>query len=109
MPTLNIRKKDTVLVIAGRDKGKKGEVIKVYSPEPFIPAKVLVAKINIITKHKKPSQAEAGGIQKKESPIAISNVMLVCPKCQKPIRPKLDKLQTGERVRVCRKCSEVIL
>lgn len=109
MPTLNIRKKDTVLVIAGRDKGKKGEVIKVYSPEPFSPARVLVAKINMITKHKKPTQQDPGGIQKKESPIAISNVMLLCPKCQKPIRPKLDKLQSGERVRVCRKCSEVIL
>lgn len=105
MIKLKIRKKDTVLVISGRDKGKKGEVLKVY-PED---GRVLVAKVGFTTKHVKPRQSEPGGIQKREAPIAISKVMLVCPKCERPIRPKLGKLNTGERVRSCRKCSEVIL
>jgi large subunit ribosomal protein L24 len=105
MIKLKIHKKDTVLVIAGRDKGKKGEVLKVF-PED---GRVLVAKVAIMTKHAKPKQGQPGGIQKKEAPIHISNVMLVCPKCEQPIRPKLNKLASGERVRLCRKCSEVIL
>ena len=104
--SINIHKKDTVLVLAGKDKGKKGEVLKVMSG---MPTKVLVAKVNIMTSHSKPTQTDPGGIQKKEGPISISKVMLVCPKCQKAIRPKRDKLASGERVRVCRKCGEVIL
>jgi large subunit ribosomal protein L24 len=101
-----IHKKDTVLIRTGKDKGKKGEVLKVL---PGFPTKVLVSKVNILTSHMKPTQTEPGGIQKKEAPISVSNVMLVCPKCQKAIRPKRDKLATGEKVRVCRKCGEVIL
>ena len=105
MQKLKIRKKDKVLVIAGRDKGKTGEVIKLF-PEDN---RVLVAKVNIVTKHKKASQAEPGGLSKIEAPIHYSNVLLVCPKCDKGIRPKLETLQTGEQVRVCRKCGETIL
>lgn len=105
MAKLNIRKKDTVVVIAGRDRGKKGEVLKVF-PEK---ARVLIAKVNMVTRHVKPKQSEPGGRQEKEGSIHLSNVMLVCPKCQKGVRPKRDKLQTGESVRVCRKCGEVIL
>ena len=102
---MKIHKKDTVLVLSGRDKGKKGEVLKVFAEE----GRVLVSKVNMVTKHKKPRQNEPGGIQKMEAPIAASKVMLVCPKCSKPVRAKLDKLASGERVRVCRLCSEVIL
>lgn len=102
---MKLRKKDTVMVISGRDKGKKGEVLKVSSGD----GKVLVSKIAMVTRHVKPRPPEPGGIQKKESYIPASKVMLVCPKCEQPVRAKLDKLATGERVRVCRKCSEVIL
>ena len=102
---MKIRKKDTVVVISGADKGKKGEVLKVFSDD----GRVLVSKIHMVTKHKRPTQATPGGIQKMEAPIAACKVMLVCPKCQKAIRPKLDKLATGERTRVCRLCGEVIL
>ena len=102
---LKLRKKDKVMVIAGRDKGKTGEIIKIL-PEK---GRVLVGKINMVTKHKKPRQSEPGGLQKMEAPVAYSNVMLVCPKCEKPVRPKLDKLSTGETVRLCRKCGETIL
>jgi large subunit ribosomal protein L24 len=105
MLKLKIRKKDKVVVIAGKDKGKTGEVLRLI-PEKM---RVLVQKVNIVTKHRKPRQNEPGGIHKLEAPIAYSNVMLLCPKCEKPIRPKLDKLQTGETVRVCRKCGETII
>jgi len=100
-----IKKKDTVVVRSGKDKGKKGEVMNVDLRK----GRALIAKVNVVTKHVKPSQSEPGGRRDKEMPIAISNLMLVCPKCEAAIRPKLDKLTTGERVRVCRKCSEVIL
>ncbi|MFC1678901.1 50S ribosomal protein L24 [Elusimicrobiota bacterium] len=100
-----IRKKDTVMVVTGKDKGKKGEVLKVFEGT----ARALVAKINVATKHVKPTQSEPGGRRDKEMPISVSNLMLVCPKCEQAIRPKLDKLATGERIRVCGKCSEVIL
>lgn len=106
---IKIHKKDTVLVVTGKDKGKKGEVLKIFAGDEFKPARVLVSKVNILTSHERPTQTEPGGIQKKEGPISVSNVMLVCPKCQKAIRPKRDKLATGERIRVCRKCGEVIL
>ena len=105
MPTLKIRKKDKVIVIAGRDKGKTGEVIKVFRTEN----RLLIGKVNMVTKHKKASQTEPGGLSKIEAPIHYSNVMLVCPKCDKGVRPKLETLQTGEHVRLCRKCGETIL
>lgn len=102
---LKLRKKDKVMVIAGKDKGKSGEVLRIDPAK----GRILVGKINIVTKHQKPRQSQPGGLQKLEAPIAISNVMLLCPKCEKPIRPKLDKLATGEAVRICRKCGETIL
>ncbi len=105
MVKLKLRKKDKVVVLSGKDKGKTGEILQVL-PDSM---RVLVSKINIVTKHKKGTQVDPGGIQKLEAPIAYSNVMLVCPKCEKPIRAKLDRLQTGELVRVCRKCGEQIL
>ena len=102
---LMIRKKDTVKVLSGRDKGKKGEVLRVFQDD----GRLLVQKINVVWKHKKPTQAEPGGRSQMEAPIPMSKVMLVCPKCEQAVRPKRDTLKTGERVRVCRKCSEVIL
>ena len=106
---MNIHKKDTVLVISGKDRGKKGEVLKTIAGSGRVPPRVLVSKVNMMTSHERPTQTDPGGIQKKEGPISVSNVMLLCPKCHKAIRPKRDKLATGERVRVCRKCGEVIL
>jgi len=105
MIKIKLRKKDKVMILTGRDKGKTGEIIRL-SPRD---GQVLVGKVNIIVKHRKPTQTEPGGIQRYEAPIAISNVMLVCPKCEKPVRAKLDRLATGEGVRVCRKCGETIL
>lgn len=105
MLKLKIRKKDKVMVIAGRDKGRTGEVLRLFPVE----GRALVAKVNMVTKHKKGTPQQPGGIQKIEAPVAYSNLMLLCPKCEKPVRPKLDKLQTGETVRLCRRCGETIL
>ena len=102
---LNIKKKDKVVVLAGKDKGKEGEVLKVYEETN----KVVVSKVNFVKRHTKPTQRDPGGIKEKASPISISNVMLVCPKCGKPNRPKFDKLSDGKKVRVCRKCGEIIV
>jgi len=105
MLKLKIRKKDKVMVIAGKDKGRTGEVLKVY-PESM---RVLVSKINMVTKHKKRSQTEPGGLQKMEAPIHYSNVMLVDPKTEKPTRVKIKTLADGTKVRVSVKTGQEIL
>lgn len=100
-----IKKKDIVLVIAGKDKGKKGEVLKILPKEE----RIIVSKINIVKKHVRPTQTQPGGIREIEQPIHISNVMLVCPKCTQPTRVKIDFLPEGKKVRICKKCGEMIL
>ncbi|MDR0618189.1 MAG: 50S ribosomal protein L24 [Endomicrobium sp.] len=102
---LNIKKKDKVVVLSGKDKGKKGEVFDVFPDK----GKVIVSKINFVKKHTKPTQRDAGGIREKEAPIAISKVMLICPKCEQALRPKFDKLSDGKKVRLCRKCGEMLI
>lgn len=102
---LSIKKNDTVLVISGKEKGKKGRVLSVYPSKQSL----LVEKVNIIKRHMKPSRKYAqGGIIEKEAPLHISNVMLVCPKCNKPTRIGNSVLQDGKKVRTCKKCKEVI-
>lgn len=102
---LNIKKKDKVLVLSGKDKGKKGEVIYI-SPDK---GKVIVTRVNVVKRHTKPTRGDSGGIKKKEAPIAISKVMLICPKCSQVSRPKFDKFSDGKKVRVCRHCGEMII
>ncbi len=102
---LGIKKNDTVMVISGKYKGRTGRVIRVMPRED----KIIVEKINIVKRHMKPSRKYAqGGIIEKEAPIHRSNVMLVCPKCEKPTRISSQVLASGEKVRVCKKCKEVI-
>ena len=100
-----IQKKDKVLVLAGKDRGKKGEVIEVLPREQ----RVIVSKINFVKKHSRPTQTTPGGIREKEASIHVSNVMLVCPKCNRPMRPKVDSLSDGTKVRTCRKCGEMLV
>lgn len=103
--SLRIKKNDTVMVIAGKYKGKKGRVIRVMPSEE----KVIVEKINIVKKHMKPSKKYTqGGIIEKEAPLHISKVMLLCPKCEKPTRIGAQVLADGSKVRVCKKCKEVM-
>lgn len=102
---LSIKKKDKVVVLSGKNAGKQGEVLKVYPDSK----RVLISKINFIKRHTRSTQTEPGGIREKEAPLPIAKVMLVCPKCNQPTRPKFDSLSDGKKVRVCRKCSEMIV
>jgi large subunit ribosomal protein L24 len=97
-----IKKKDTVVVISGKDKGKTGEVLEIIAGDQFKPTRVLISKINIVTKHKKPTQTDAGGIVKIEAPIVMSKVMLVDPKTNKPTRVHIKTLPNGDKVRVAK-------
>ena len=98
---MQIRSKDTVVVITGKDKGSKGNVL-VASPKT---GKIFVEGVAVATKHQKPrQQGVPGGIIKKEAAIDASNVMLVCPKCGKGTRIGYSVLENGTKVRVCKKC-----
>lgn len=102
---LHIKKNDSILVISGKEKGKRGRVLTVYP----LKDRLLIEKINMIKRHMKPSgQYKQGGIIEKEATIHISNVMLICPKCNKPTRMSHASLQGGKKVRVCKKCREVM-
>jgi len=103
--TCNIKKDDKVKIIAGKDSGKIGKVLKVLRKKNG----VLVENINIVKRHTKPNaQMSQGGIIESEAPIHWSNVMLMCNKCIKPARIKMQRLDDGKKVRVCRKCNEII-
>ncbi len=102
---LGIRKDDTVVVTTGREKGKKGKVLAVHQKD----GRVLIQRVNLVKRHMKPSKKyQQGGIIEKEAPVSLSSVMLVCPKCDKPARFGNRVLETGKKVRVCKKCKEVI-
>lgn len=100
-----VKKDDNVVVVAGKDKGTRGKVLRVMPGDD----KVLVEGVNVITKHIKPSQRNPqGGRVKREAPIHISNVMLADPKDGKPTRVKIKTLESGERVRVASRSGEQI-
>lgn len=101
-----IRKGDTVEVITGREKGKRGKIIRILSSN--LHTKVLVERLNMIKKHMKPSaKNKEGGILDMEGPIHISNVSVVCPKCDKTTR--IGSKPSGDKsVRYCKKCNEII-
>lgn len=102
---MKIRKNDSVLVIAGKDRGKRGKVHRVYQDTN----KVLVEGINLVKRHMKPRPTvRQTGIVQRESPIHASNLMLVCPKCNQPCRIGEKLLDDATKVRVCRKCGETI-
>ncbi len=102
---MKIRKNDTVLVITGKDRGKKGKVRFVYPKKQ----QLLVEGINFIKKHSRArGQVRQAGIIDLEAPIHISNVMLLCDKCNHPTRTGFRFLDDGRKVRFCRSCREVI-
>lgn len=101
---LTIQKKDKVVVLSGKDKGKQGEVLKIYPATN----RAIVTKINFVKRHTRPTQTEPGGIREKEAPLSIAKLMFVCPKCNQPSRPKFDTLADGKKVRKCRRCGEMI-
>ena len=96
---------DQVEVIAGKDKGRVGKVIKVNATD----GKAIVEKINMIKRHTKPSQTnQQGGIIEKEAAIDASNLMVICPKCSKTSRVGKKILEDGSKVRMCKKCTESV-
>ena len=102
---LKIKKNDIVKVITGEDKGKKGKVLRVFPKK----RRLVIEGINFIKRHTRPQGAQqTGGIQEKEAPISITNVMLVCPKCSQCTRIGVEFLADGMKVRYCKKCGEMI-
>jgi large subunit ribosomal protein L24 len=102
---MKIRKEDNVLVIAGKDKGKKGKVRFVYPSN----GRVLIEGVNMIKTHSRVSQqVRQAGLIEREAPIDLSNVMLICTRCNKPVRVGFKKLDDGHKVRTCRSCKEAI-
>ncbi len=102
---LRIRKGDTAVVTTGKNKGKKGRILSVSSSKE----RVTIEGINIVKRHTKPNKKYTqGGIIEKEAPIHMSNVMLLCPKCNKPTRIGNTVLDDGKKIRACVKCKEVI-
>lgn len=102
---MKIRKDDTILVIAGKDKGKKGKVRFAYPKK----GRVLVDGVNFIKKHARAVRGvRQAGIIEQEAPIPLSNVMLLCSKCNHPARVGFRFLEDGRKVRVCRSCHEVM-
>ncbi len=102
---MKIRKNDTVLVITGKDRGKKGKVRFAYPKEE----RLLVEGVNFVKRHTRArGQARQAGIIEREAPIRVSNVMLLCSRCNHPVRVGFRVLEDGRKVRICRSCCEVI-
>jgi large subunit ribosomal protein L24 len=102
---MQIKKNDTVMVVTGKEKGKKGRVIAVYPATN----RLLVEKLNMIKRHTRPNQQlKQGGIVEKESPIAAANAKLICPKCDKPSATARKAQGDGSRARVCKSCNATI-
>ena len=105
MNKMNIKKDDVVVVLSGKDKGKRGKVLEVQPKA----GKVIVEGVNMASRHTKPrKQGEQGGILKKEAPLYACKVQRVCPKCDKPTRPAHKVLADGKKVCVCKKCGAEI-
>ncbi len=102
---MKIRKEDNVLVITGKDKGKKGKVRFVYPGKN----RVLIEGVNMIKTHSRArQQVKQAGLIEREAPIALSNVMLICTRCNKPARIGYKILDDGRKARICRSCKEAI-
>ena len=105
MSKVHVKKGDKVVVLSGVNKGVQGKVIAVNVNAN----RVLVEGVNMRTKHVKPrNQMQPGGITKQEAPIHASNVMLICPKCGEPTKVAKEILDSGSKVRTCKKCKEHI-
>lgn len=102
---LHVKKDDLVMVIAGKEKGKSGKVLRVLPEE----SRVLVENLNVVKRHSRPSRTNAeGGIIEKEAPIAASNVQLICQGCNAPARTGIRVLEDGTKARFCKKCNEIV-
>lgn len=100
----HVRKNDLVMVTTGKDKGKTGKVLRINKKKE----RLVVEKVNMVKRHLKPSQKTKGGIMEKEGLIHISNVMIYCEKCSKPVRVGSKLLEDGKKIRFCKKCNEAV-
>ena len=102
---MHVKKDDLVLILTGKDAGKKGKVLKAIPKSK----RIIVEGINRVRKHQRPTRAlPQGGILRIEAPLDISNVMLVCGKCDRPTRPAHKFLSDNEKVRYCKHCGEIL-
>ncbi len=102
---MHIKKNDLVMVNAGKDKGKKAKVLRVF----YEKSRALVEGINYVKKHaRKTKDNQQGGVVQRENPIDVSNLSVICPKCARPVRVGFNKLADNSKVRVCKKCGETL-
>lgn len=100
----HVKKDDLVMVTTGKDKGKTGKVLRINKKKD----RLVVEKVNMVKRHVKPSQKTKGGIMEKEGMIHVSNVMIYCDKCSKPVRVGSKLLEDGKKIRYCKKCNEAV-
>ena len=104
-PKFHVKKNDLVMVVSGKEQGKSGRILKVL-PEK---EKVIIEKINFIKRHARPhGKQRQGGILEKEAPLHLSNVMLLCEKCNKAVRVGHRVVEGNKKARYCRKCGEIL-
>jgi large subunit ribosomal protein L24 len=105
MSKMRLRKGDRVYVVSGKDKGKEGNILR----RDVAKETVVVENVNMVTKSMRPTQKNPrGGLVKMEAPVNASKVMLVCPSCGKPTRVGRAFLDDGKKVRLCKKCGEIV-
>ena len=102
---MQIRKNDSVMVISGKERGKTGKMLRVNPKEDA----VIIERVNVVKRHTKPrGPQQSGGIVEKEASIPASNIMIMCDKCNAPVRMGRKVLADGNKVRVCRRCGEAL-
>ncbi len=102
---MKIRKGDTVQVISGDERGRRGKVLKVFPKRN----RAIVEGVNFIVRHTRPTGVnQQGGRLEKEAPLHVSNLMLVCPSCDRPTRVRIRRQDDGTRLRMCHRCGEII-
>ena len=100
---MQIRKNDSVMVISGKERGKTGKVLRVLPEKDAL----IIERVNLVKRHSKPrGPQQPGGIVEKEAAIQASNIMIMCDKCNAPVRIGHKRLGDGEKVRICRRCEE---
>lgn len=99
-----LRKDDTVLVVAGKERGKTGKILQVIGAKN----RAKVERLNMVKRHSRGQGQQAGGIVEKEASLHLSNLMIVCAKCNKPSRIGMKILEDGTKARLCRRCDELI-
>jgi len=104
MRTMHVKKGDMVQVTTGKEKGKTGKVLTIIKDKN----RVVVEKMNMVKKHQRPDAKGKGGVVEKEGSIHMSNVMLMCNKCNTGVRTEFKVLEDGKKVRICKKCKEIL-